>query len=641
MFEDEKREQNMYGNQNIENGEQEDIFAEPDVEIPKEAAYTGESAGQMNGSGNTGAGQVNGNGDVGVGQASYGGSQAGGNQPGTSDSLYRYSYTRQEQSAQSVNPHGAQPGDASYQERGYQTGESIQSGAASYQEREHQTGESGQPGDTSYQETEHQPGEQDSSYRYSYIPQDRDPQDRRSQGNGGKRQKPPKKKKGAGAYAKAIGCAVLCGVIIGGCIIGSYAIGKNVVPASTASVETTSAKLSTAESDDSSSEEETTTTASSSGSEYTVAQIAEQCSSSVVAITNKSVSEVQTMFGTYEQESEGSGSGVIISQTDTELLIATNYHVVEDADELTVCFMDSEDWIYSAQLKGTDSDNDLAVIAVTISDMDEEALSSISIATIGDSDSLQVGDNVVAIGNALGLGQSVTSGIISALDREVTIDDVTYTLLQTDAAINAGNSGGALFNMKGELVGINTAKFSSDSSSSSASIDNMGFAIPMSKAQSILEELMTQETKTKLSEDYGCLNITGYDVSDEAVSMYGIPAGVYVYSVVEGAAADQAGIEAGDIITELDGSSVDGISELKEKLQYYAAGETVEVTIQRSSGNSYEEMTLTVTLDNASEQDISAIEDSMTQDSQDSSTWESENSTESDSGLSQEYGFGR
>ncbi|MCD8151215.1 MAG: trypsin-like peptidase domain-containing protein [Clostridiales bacterium] len=608
----------MYDGQNLENGEQADIVAEPDVEIPEEATYTGESVGQTNG-----------NGDAGVVQPSDSVSQSGGSQAGSSDSLYRYSYTRQEQSAQSGNTQGAQPGAASYQERGYQTGESAQSGTASYQEREHQTGESGQPGG------------QDSSYQYSYIPQDREPQNGRGQENGGKRQKPPKKKKGAGAYAKAIGCAVLCGVIIGGCIIGSYAIGKNVVPTSTASVETTSAKLSTAESDDSSSEEETTTTAGSSGSEYTVAQIAEQCSSSVVAITNMSVSEVQTMFGTYEQESEGSGSGVIISQTDTELLIATNYHVIEDADELTVCFMDSEDWVYSAQLKGTDSDNDLAVIAVTISDMDEEALSSISIATIGDSDSLQVGDGVVAIGNALGLGQSVTSGIVSALDREVTIDDVTYTLLQTDAAINAGNSGGALFNMKGELIGINTAKFSSDSSSSSASIDNMGFAIPMSKAQSILEELMTQETKTKLSEDYGCLNITGYDVSDEAVSMYGIPAGVYVYSVVEGAAADQAGIEAGDIITELDGSTVSSISELKEKLQYYAAGETVEVTIQRSSGNSYEEMTLTVTLDNASEQDTSTIEDSMTQDSQDSSTQDSENSEESDSGLSQEYGFGR
>ncbi|MCD8218702.1 MAG: trypsin-like peptidase domain-containing protein [Clostridiales bacterium] len=637
MFEDEKREQNMYDGQNIENGEQEDIFAEPDVEIPEEAAYTGESAGQVNGSGNA----------------------------GTSDSIYRYSYTSREQSAQSGNTQGAQPGAATNQERGYQTGESAQSGTATNQEREYQTGqsaqsgtatnqergyqtgESAQSGAASYQERGHQtgesgqPGGQDSSYRYSYIPQDREPQDRRGQGNGGKRQKPPKKKKGAGVYAKAIGCAVLCGVIIGGCIIGSYAIGKNVVPTSTASVETTSAKLSTAESDDSSSEEKTTTTANSSGSEYTVAQIAEQCSSSVVAITNMSVSEVQTMFGTYEQESEGSGSGVIISQTDTELLIATNYHVIEDADELTVCFMDSEDWVYSAQLKGTDSDNDLAVIAVNTSDVDEEALDSISIATIGDSDSLQVGDGVVAIGNALGLGQSVTSGIISALDREVTIDDVTYTLLQTDAAINAGNSGGALFNMKGELIGINTAKFSSDSSSSSASIDNMGFAIPMSKAQSILEELMTQETKTKLSENYGCLNITGYDVSDEAVSMYGIPAGVYVYSVVEGAAADQAGIEVGDIITELDGSTVDGISELKEKLQYYAAGETVEVTIQRSSGNSYEEMTLTVTLDNASEQDTSALEDSMTQDSQDSATQESENSAESDSGLSQEYGFGR
>ncbi len=595
MFEDEKREQNMNENQDIESRDQEDIFAEPDVEIPADASYADNEAEQPQSKMESSSVQGM------DGQSIYDASCAEGTQQEKTDSLYRYSYTRQDGAAQSDTPQEERVYDANTRES------------------------------DGRQDRVRQPESQETSYRYSYIPQDKDPQEKGSQDRGGSGQKPAGKKKGTSVYAKAVGCAVLCGVIIGGCIIGSYAIGKNVVATSTAAVETTSAKLSTAESDDSASAEETSAT--SSGGEYTVAQIAEQCSSSVVAITNKSVSEVQTMFGTYEQESEGSGSGVIISQSDTELLIATNYHVIEDADELTVCFMDSEDWVYSTQLKGTDSDNDLAVIAVTLSDMDKEALNSISIATIGDSESLQVGDSVVAIGNALGLGQSVTSGIISALDREVTIDGVTYTLLQTDAAINAGNSGGALFNMNGELIGINTAKFSNSSSSSSTSIDNMGFAIPMSKAQSILEELMTQETKTKLSENYGCLNITGYDVSEEAVSMYGIPAGVYVYSVVEGAAADQAGLEAGDIITALDGSSVTDISELKEKLQYYVAGETVEVTIQRSNGSSYEEMTLTVILDNASEQDSSAIEDSVAQ--------ESQGSTESESDAAQGYGFGR
>ena len=463
-------------------------------------------------------------------------------------------------------------------------------------------------GTSQTQQTGYSAGESDFSNResyaqrqYSYIPPERDPQTG-SSGNGRGSGKPKKKKN---AYGKAVGCAVLCGVIIGACIIGSFAIGKNVVSSNSySSVATTSANLSTVSSDDSDSTDET----ASSGDEYTVTQIAEQCSSSVVAITTKTVSEVQTMFGVYEQESEGSGSGVIISQSDTELLIVTNYHVIEGYEDLTVCFNDSEEAVYSGQVKGSDSSNDLAVVAIQLSDIDSEVLNSISIATIGDSDSLKVGDGVVAIGNALGLGQSVTSGIVSALDREVTIDDVTYHLLQTDAAINAGNSGGALFNMKGELIGVNSAKFSSDSSSSSASIDNMGFAIPISTAQPIIEELMNQETRTKLTENYGCLNITGSDVSSDVAEMYGIPEGVYVASVIEGGAAEAAGIQTGDIITSLGGTAVSSISDLQDMLKYYAAGETVEVVIQRNSGSGYESMTLTITLDNASEQDTSSSE---------------------------------
>ncbi len=443
--------------------------------------------------------------------------------------------------------------------------------------------------------------------------------------------KKKRRKKGIGAYAKAVACAVLCGVIVGGCIIGSFAIGKNVVPTYT-TVTTNTAKLTTAESQ----EESTTNTVESTGTTYTVAEIAEQCSSSVVAITSKSVSEVLTMFGIYEQESSGSGSGVIVSQTETELLIVTNYHVIEDSDELSVCFLDSEEAVYSAQIKGTASSDDLAVVAVQLSDMDESVLESISIATIGDSTSMKVGDEVVAIGNALGLGQSVTSGIISALDREVTIDDVTYTLMQTDAAINAGNSGGALFNMQGELIGINTAKFSSDSDSSSASIDNMGFAIPMSIAQSIMETLMNMETRTKLTSDYGCLNITGRDVSSEIAEAYGMPEGVYVATVVEGAAADKAGVQAGDIITGLDGLTISDMTTLKERLQYYAAGETVELTLERSNNGVYEEITVTITLDNASEQSTTT-----TTTTTESSLQENQNSTQQQESGSYGYSFGR
>lgn len=319
---------------------------------------------------------------------------------------------------------------------------------------------------------------------------------------------------------------------------------------------------------------------------------------------------MQTMFGTYQQESEGSGSGVIIAQTDSELLIATNDHVVEGSEELTVCLNDSQDSVYTAQIKGTDSANDLAVVAIPLSDISEDDLNSISIATIGDSDSLQVGDGVVAIGNALGMGQSVTSGVISALEREVTIEGNTANLLQTDAAINPGNSGGALFNMKGELIGINSAKYAS------STVEGMGFAIPMATAQPIIENLMSQETRTKLTENYGCLNITAQDVSSDAAQMYGVPQGAYVYSVLEGGAAANAGLQEGDIITAINGTSLSSVSDLQNELQYYPAGETVELTIQRNSGSGYEEQTVSVTLDNASEQDTAALQESAGQSSQ-------------------------
>lgn len=421
------------------------------------------------------------------------------------------------------------------------------------------------------------------------------------------------RRRGGNNYLKAILCAVVCGVIVGVCVIGSFAIGKNISATSTTEVTTNEAKLSEASSDSSTDEEETTSTSSDS---YTVSEIAEYCSSSVVAITSMSVSEVQTMFGVYEYETEGSGSGVIIAQTDTELLIVTNYHVIEDATELTVCFNDDENAVFSASVKGTDSSNDLAVLSIALSDIDEDALNSISIATIGDSDSMEVGDQVVAIGNALGLGQSVTTGIVSALGREVSIDDVTYSnLIQTDAAINPGNSGGALFNMQGELIGINSAKYSSDS------VEGMGFAISMSTAQPIIEELMTQETKTKLDEDYGALNITGYTVSEEVSTYYGLPVGVYVNSVTSGGAAENAGIQAGDIITALNGTEITTIEELQEELQYYAAGEIVSVTLQRNSTGTYEEITVEVTLDNAADLSSSTSSDTDTStDSEDGSS---------------------
>lgn len=434
-----------------------------------------------------------------------------------------------------------------------------------------------------------------SQYRYSYIQnhkkQDQVNGDQHNDHQETSKQK-RKHKRSMNLYAKVICCAILFGAISGGMVLGSFMIGKNAVKttASSTTLETNAAKLSTSSGSKNGS-------SSSSGDTYTVAQIAEQCKSSVVAITNQSVQEVQTMFGTMQQQSTGSGSGVIIGKNDTELLIATNNHVVSGAESLTVCFNDDKDAVFDAKIKGTDADNDLAVIAIKLSDISEDVLNSISVATLGDSTQMEVGDQVVAIGNALGFGQSVTSGVISALDREVTIDDTTATLMQTDAAINPGNSGGALFNMKGEVIGINSAKYASDQ------VEGMGFAIPMAKAQGIIENLMNQETRDKLTSDYGFLNITGQDVSSDVAEMYGIPEGVYVSGTTDGGAAANAGIQKGDIITKLGNTTITSISQLKEELQYYKAGETVEITLQRNTDNNgYQEQTVKVTLDNASEQ---------------------------------------
>lgn len=434
-----------------------------------------------------------------------------------------------------------------------------------------------------------------SQYRYSYIKNHQKQDHVGGDRNSNYQETPQQRRKhrhSMNVYAKVVCCAILFGAISGGMILGSFAIGKNSAKAvAAANLETNASKLST-----SSGNKKTDASGSTDGT-YTVAEIASQCKSSVVAITNQSVQEVQTMFGTMQQQSTGSGSGVIIGKNDTELLIATNNHVVSGAESLTVCFNDDKDAVFDAKIKGTDPNNDLAVIAIQLSDISEDVLNSISIATLGDSTQMEVGDQVVAIGNALGFGQSVTTGIISAVDREVTIDDTTATLLQTDAAINPGNSGGALFNMKGEVIGINSAKYASDE------VEGMGFAIPMSKAQSIIENLMNQETRDKLTSNYGFLNITGQDVSSEEAEKYNVPEGVYVSGTTDGGAAANAGIQRGDIITKLGNTTITTISQLKEELQYYKAGETVEVTIQRSSdGKGYQEQTLKVTLDNASQQ---------------------------------------
>lgn len=333
------------------------------------------------------------------------------------------------------------------------------------------------------------------------------------------------------------------------------------------------------------------------GASSDVSSIAEEAMPSLVSITNKSVQEMQTLFGQSQAyESTSSGSGIIIGQTDTELLIVTNNHVISGAETLSAGFIDQS--VAQAVVKGTDADHDIAVIAVNLNDISEETKEQIRVIEIGSSSELQVGQQVVAIGNALGYGQSVTTGIVSALDRDVTIEGVTNSLIQTDAAINPGNSGGALLNMSGQLVGINSAKFSD------TTVEGMGYAIPVDNVADIMENLMNRTARTEKTEENerGVLGIAGQDVTAEVSEAYDMPKGVYIVSVEKGSAAGKAGLKKGDIITKFDGTSVTGIQELKEELTYYKAGEEIEITYSSAQDGQYQEKTVSVTLGEKAEE---------------------------------------
>ncbi len=346
----------------------------------------------------------------------------------------------------------------------------------------------------------------------------------------------------------------------------------------------------------------------------TVAAVAQASMPSVVAITTVSVQEIPSFFGysSRQYKSASTGSGIIVGDNDDELLIATNNHVVDGATTLSVCFigddvanaetetvnagdngdLNVEDAV-SAKIKGTDADNDLAVVAVKKSDIPEDTLNQIKIAQIGSSDDLAVGQQVVAIGNALGYGQSVTSGWISALNRTISTDDGMNStgLIQTDAAINPGNSGGALLNMKGELIGINSAKYAD------SAVEGMGYAIPISKAKPILEELMNRETREKVdSSKKGYLGVSLASLTTEAIEMYNMPTGAFVRNVEDDSPAQEAGICKGDIIVKFDGQKVSDGDDLLDKLQYYKSGEKIEAVIARATNGEYEENTIELTL---------------------------------------------
>ena len=422
----------------------------------------------------------------------------------------------------------------------------------------------------------------------------------------------------------------LCAVLAGGLAAGSFEgvnklagwSGATTVEAASNKDETTLTYAKSEKKDADASDSKSDTgkdTGSTAKGSLDVSEIVSEALPSIVSITTKSVQEVQNYFGMYgmygyapqqqEQEVEGSGSGIIVGKNDDELLIATNYHVVEGADTLSVAFTDGN--AVEASVKGFDEERDLAVVSVSLDDVEDDTMDAISIANIGSSDDLKVGEQVVAIGNALGYGQSVTTGIVSAKNRRMDSDNNTVTdgsddssdgvnLIQTDAAINPGNSGGALLNMEGEVVGINSAKLAS------TEVEGMGYAIAISDVTDILQNLMNETSRDKLDDsEHGVLGIEGSSVSSEAVQMYGIPAGVFVKKVTEGGAADKAGLKANSVITEFNGKAVSSIDQLIEYLSYYEPDEEVELTVQVPHGTSYKEETVKVTLDENTDADDS------------------------------------
>ena len=428
-------------------------------------------------------------------------------------------------------------------------------------------------------------------------------------------------------FGTVVATAVVFGLVASAVFQGTNYVGSKLNPQGKKSVQVQSTQTI---SQNKSSDSEESVSGSTEGTS-SVSQVAKNAMPSIVSIVGVSVQEIPQIYQYFgygqQQETQSSGSGIIVGQNDTELLIATNNHVVSGTNSLTVCFTnqdgsavtangdvektsaegesgstnqdgqdssldDVQSGAVSAQIKGTDADNDLDVISVKLEDIPEDVLSEIKVATIGDSDSLQMGEQVVAIGNALGYGQSVTSGYVSALNRQVSSDDTDGTFIQTDAAINPGNSGGALLNMKGELIGINSAKIASDE------VEGMGFAIPISKAEPILDEMMNQETRYKVEDEdkAAYIGITCENVTSDVNQMYGIPQGVYVDTVVEGGPAEEAGIKKGDVITKIDGTAIDAYKDLVDRLEYYEAGETVELEVYRAQDGEYNAQKISVTL---------------------------------------------
>lgn len=457
---------------------------------------------------------------------------------------------------------------------------------------------------------------------YGNIPPEPDKR-RRQRKNGSKNNKNGMGKKAA----KLVASAAVFGLVAGACFVGVSVAKDKLYPSTADRIETTSGTTSA---------KSETSSSGSSSSSSNVASVVNEVMPSVVSITSTIQSSNYYGFGT--QESEGAGSGFIVAKTKDNLMIATNTHVVSDATSLTVGFVD--DTTAKATVVGTDSSADLAVISVKIKDIKDSTASKIKVATLGSSDDLKVGEEVVAIGNALGYGQSVTTGVVSAKNREVSLTDGTMNLLQTDAAINPGNSGGVLINMDGQVVGINNAKLED------TSVEGMGYAIPITTAKTILTDLMNANSVS--TKDAAFLGVVGRDINESYSSALGIPSGIYVSQVVSGSPAEKAGISAGDVITKFEGNNVSTMSGLKEKLALKKANTKVKITFKRANqSGTYEEKTVTVTLGKKSD-----FSDVTTDNSSDSSNDSNNNSNNGNNngnsngnsgnsnGNSGDYGYG-
>lgn len=454
-----------------------------------------------------------------------------------------------------------------------------------------QTGTQGTYGSSGYQQSSYESGYGQSSYGNAYG---QNPYSAYQQAQA-RQPKPPKKKGGFGVkLAKCAALALVFGLVAGGVFTGVSYAGTELLGI-TGSNETGDTHSGESKSQSGSSSEVQQTSTGLAKDLTDVSSIVEEVMPSIVAITNTGTITYQTFWGAQEYESESCGSGIIIQQDDDYLYIVTNNHVVENSDSLTVQFFD--DTTVSCEIKGSDSADDLAVVKVALKSIEADTLANIKVASVGDSDVLKVGNPAIAIGNALGYGQSVSCGYISALGRTVTIQDETTgqtvvcnNMIQTDAAINPGNSGGALLNANGEVIGINSSKYSD------TDVEGVGYAIPMSDAFPIIEQLITREKVDESESAY--LGIQGQDISSDVASAYNMTEGVYVYQVLSGSAAEEAGIRQGDIITAFDGQSVTTMDGLKELMTYYKAGQEVTITVERLAGEAggYTEQEITVTL---------------------------------------------